>query len=36
MKQTWARVKFEHRFRLEQRWFARNDVEIRRNEDDKI
>lgn len=27
MKQAWARAKFEHRFRLEQRWFARNDVD---------
>jgi hypothetical protein len=27
LKQGWARVKFEHRFRLEQRWFARNDVD---------
>ena len=25
MKQAWARVKFEHRFRLEQRWFQKND-----------
>lgn len=25
MKQTWARAKFEHRFRLEQRWFPKND-----------
>jgi hypothetical protein len=27
LKQSWARAKFEHRFRLEQRWFARNDVD---------
>ena len=25
LKQAWARAKFEHRFRLEQRWFDRND-----------
>jgi hypothetical protein len=24
-KQAWARAKFEHRFRLEQRWFPKND-----------
>ena len=27
LRQTWARAKFEHRFRLEQRWFARNDLD---------
>ena len=25
MKQGWARARFEHRFRLEQRWFPKND-----------
>ena len=25
MKQAWARARFEHRFRLEQRWFQNND-----------
>jgi hypothetical protein len=25
MKQAWARARFEHRFRLEQRWFPKND-----------
>jgi len=25
LRQTWARAKFEHRFRLEQRWFPKND-----------
>ena len=25
LKQAWARAKFEHRFRLEQRWFPKND-----------
>ena len=25
MKQAWARARFEHRFRLEQRWFQKND-----------
>jgi hypothetical protein len=25
LKQAWARAKFEHRFRLEQRWFPEND-----------
>ena len=27
LKQAWARAKFEHRFRLEQRWFPKNDGE---------
>ena len=25
MKQAWARARFQHRFRLEQRWFPKND-----------
>ena len=27
LRQTWARAKFEHRFRLEQRWFPKKDAD---------